>query len=172
MKNAVFFDRDGVINRPVVRDGTPHPPEDASQFDWMEGVHGTLEILRNRGYLLFVITNQPDVARGTQSRAFVESLHQRVRAELPITAIYTCFHDDVDGCSCRKPKAGLIYQARGDYSIDLSSSWVVGDRWRDIEAGRTAGCRTIYVRHGYRETPAHGYDQEIDRLSQLLTWIR
>jgi D-glycero-D-manno-heptose 1,7-bisphosphate phosphatase len=171
MNKAVFFDRDGVINRPIVRDGRPHPPHSAAEWEWMPDVHTTLSALRDRGYLLFIFTNQPDVARGAQTRAAVEAFHQRIGSELPITRIYTCFHDDADGCACRKPKPGMIFQGRDDYGIDLSASWVVGDRWRDIEAGKAAGCRTIHVNHGYDETPAVGYDHQIDSLNQLLHWI-
>ena len=171
MNKAVFFDRDGVLNRAIVREGRPYPPKDDSEFAWMDGVHATLNALRERGYLLFVFTNQPDVARGTLEPAILEAFHARLRRELPLTQIYTCFHDDADACACRKPKPGMLYQGRDEYQVDLAASWVVGDRWRDIDAGKAAGCRTIYFCHGYDEKPATGYDRLIDRLDELLTWI-
>ena len=171
MTKAVFFDRDGVINRSIVRAGRPYPPDDARQFEWMDGVHEALPLLRTRGYLLFVFTNQPDVARGTQSRAVVDAFHARIERELPFTRIYTCFHDDADGCDCRKPKPGMIFRGRDEYGIDLAASWVVGDRWRDIDAGRAAGCKTIYIDHAYTETPPRDYDHKIKHMSELLTWI-
>jgi D-glycero-D-manno-heptose 1,7-bisphosphate phosphatase len=171
LRKAVFLDRDGVINRPIVRDGRPYPPRDLSEFAWMDGVHETLRSLHARGFMLLVFTNQPDVARGTQTREQVEELHSLVLRELPVTRIYSCFHDDGDDCACRKPKPGMIFQARDEYGIDLHGSWVVGDRWRDIEAGRAAGCRTVYVRHGYTETPAEGYDHVVTGLNELLDWI-
>jgi D-glycero-D-manno-heptose 1,7-bisphosphate phosphatase len=168
---AVFLDRDGVINRPVVRQGKPYPPRSLAEFQWMEGVFETLTELSARGYLLLVITNQPDVARGQTSRQTVEAIHRKLQDELPIARIYCCFHDDADGCTCRKPKPGMIFQARDEYGIDLPASWVVGDRFRDIEAGQAAGCRTVYVRHGYDEPPARGHDHEAVRLNELLAWI-
>ena len=171
MHKAVFFDRDGVINRAVVKNGKPYPPRVQAEFVWMDGVHETLSALRDRGYLLFVFTNQPDVARGTLDRSVVEGFHERLLRELPIRRIYACFHDDADGCSCRKPKPGMLYQGRDDYGIDLAASWVVGDRWKDIEAGKAAGCRTAYLNDGYDERPASGYDRLIGRLDELLTFI-
>lgn len=137
----------------------------------MEGVSETLAGLSARGYLLLVITNQPDVARGTTARHTVEAFHRKLLDELPIAHVYSCFHDDSDGCGCRKPKPGMIFQARDEYGIDLAASWVVGDRFRDIEAGQAAGCRTVYVRHDYAEQPARGHDHEAARLSDLLAWI-
>jgi D-glycero-D-manno-heptose 1,7-bisphosphate phosphatase len=167
---AVFLDRDGVINRSVVRAGRPYPPRSMAEFAWMDGIHETLRTLRERGYHLFVFTNQPDVARGTLSHAQLEEFHQRLLNELPITRIYACLHDDADDCACRKPKPGMLLQARGDFDLDLGASWAVGDRWRDIEAGKAAGVRTVFVRHGYDErvVPA---DHEVERIPELLDII-
>lgn len=172
MHQAVFFDRDGVINVPVVRDGRPYPPRDVAELRWMPGVHETLRTLHERGFLLFVVTNQPDVARGTTARSDVEAIHQRILDELPIERIYVCYHDDADACDCRKPKPGMILQASRDYPVDRSTSWLVGDRWRDIAAGRAAGCRTILVQHGYSERAATDFDARVDQLSEILEWIR
>jgi D-glycero-D-manno-heptose 1,7-bisphosphate phosphatase len=172
MRRAVFFDRDGVINVPVVRDGRPYPPRHAGELHWMAGVHDTLRTLRERGFLLFVVTNQPDVARGTTARSDVEEIHRRMIAELPIERVYTCYHDDADACECRKPKPGMILQGSRDYAVDLSRSWLVGDRWRDIDAGRAAGCRTILLQHDYAERPATDFDARVDQLSGILEWIR
>lgn len=166
-RRAIFLDRDGVLNRPIVREGRPYPPQDLSEFEWMDGVHETLRELRERGYLLLVFTNQPDVARGTLQPDLLASFHERILTELPIDRIYTCTHDDADGCDCRKPKPGMLFAGQRDYELDLASSWVVGDRWRDIDAGRSAGCRTVLVRHDYRERRASA-DYEIDRMPELL----
>jgi D-glycero-D-manno-heptose 1,7-bisphosphate phosphatase len=170
-RKAVFFDRDGVLNRAEIRDGRPYAPATADELQWMDGVLETLPVLRARGYLLLVFTNQPDVARGTQSRSSVVACNERLQRELPIARVYTCFHDDSDACACRKPKPGMIYQGRDDYGIDLAASWVVGDRWRDIDAGKAAGCRTIYLRQDYNEKPATGYDAAIEHFGQLLALI-
>lgn len=171
LRRAVLFDRDGVINQALVRDGKPYPPSGSHEFVLVDGIVETAEELRRRGYLLFVFTNQPDVARGTQSREQVEIFHRHILARLPITKVYSCFHDDADNCACRKPKPGMIYWARDEYELDLPGSWVVGDRWRDVEAGATAGCNTILIRYGYRERAARA-DHEVDRVRALLDIIK
>jgi len=115
-------------------------------------------MLHDEGYLLIVVTNQPDVARGTQTREVVESINQFLLDNLPIEKVYTCYHDNADGCDCRKPKPGLLLQAAREYDIDLNSSYMVGDRWSDIEAGNASGCKTIYIHYGYEEKQALGYN--------------
>jgi D-glycero-D-manno-heptose 1,7-bisphosphate phosphatase len=170
MKRAVFLDRDGVLNAAVVRDGKPYPPANAAAMEVLPGVPDALMSLRAAGYLLVVVTNQPDVARGKQTRAEVEAIHDKLRAAMPLDAIYTCWHDDADHCSCRKPKPGLLVTAATDLGIDLTRSFMVGDRWRDIEAGEAAGCRPIFVDRDYRErrpeTAVHVTD-----LPHAATWI-
>ncbi|HEX4354394.1 MAG TPA: HAD family hydrolase [Polyangiales bacterium] len=172
MGKAVFFDRDGVINVPMVRDGLPFAPKDMSEFAFMEGAHETLNALKARGYVLLVVTNQPDVARGWQAIEQVEEFHRHIEAELPVSRIYACFHDNAHACECRKPKPGMLIQGSREFDIDLTQSFLVGDRWKDIEAGRSAGCKTIYLRHGYDEAEAHSPDYEIKGLPELLAIIR
>ena len=161
---AVFLDRDGVINRTFIRDGTPCPPVLLRDLEILPHVPEALSALKARGYSLVVVTNQPDVARGTASRELVDSIHERLKGELGLDAIFTCFHDDADACDCRKPKPGLLFRAAHDLGIDLTSSFMVGDRWRDVEAGRRAGCRTLFVDCGYRESPSHSYDFRVGSL--------
>jgi D-glycero-D-manno-heptose 1,7-bisphosphate phosphatase len=110
-RRAVFLDRDGVLNRAVVRDGTPYPPDSLEALEILPGVREALEDLKASGFLLLVVTNQPDVAKGTQSRAVVEAIHQKLRAELPLDDIFVCYHQDSDGCDCRKPATGLFEDA-------------------------------------------------------------
>jgi D-glycero-D-manno-heptose 1,7-bisphosphate phosphatase len=161
---AVFLDRDGVINRASVRDGTPHPPASLQDLEILPHVPEALSALKARGYSLVVVTNQPDVARGTSSRELVGSIHERLKSTLDLDAIFTCFHDDADGCDCRKPKPGLLYRAANDLGIDLPSSFMVGDRWRDVEAGKRAGCRTFFVDCGYHESPPGSCDFRVGSL--------
>jgi D-glycero-D-manno-heptose 1,7-bisphosphate phosphatase len=163
-RSAVFLDRDGVINRAFVRDGTPCPPVSLRDLEILPHVPEALNALKSRGYSLVVVTNQPDVARGTASRGLVDSIHERLKVELCLDAIFTCFHDDADECDCRKPKPGLLFRAAHDLGIDLTSSFMVGDRWRDVEAGRRAGCRTFFVDCGYRETPSNSCDFRVGSL--------
>jgi D-glycero-D-manno-heptose 1,7-bisphosphate phosphatase len=150
----MFLDRDGVINRAVVREGTPRPPASLNELEILPGVSAALSALRSSGYILVVVTNQPDVARGSTPRQLVDDIHTRLRETLALDAILTCFHDDADDCDCRKPRPGLLLRAAGELGLDLESSFMVGDRWRDVEAGQRAGCRTFYVDHGYETVPA------------------
>jgi D-glycero-D-manno-heptose 1,7-bisphosphate phosphatase len=168
---AVFLDRDGVINRAVLRDGRPYPPATVETLELLPGVAEALARLHRAGYRLVVVTNQPDIARGTQDRSAVDSMHAALAAALPIDDFRVCDHDDSDGCDCRKPKPGLLRQAAQAADIDLGSSFMVGDRWRDIEAGRAAGCRTIFIEYGYNERRPHAPDAIVQSLAEAADWI-
>lgn len=169
---AVFLDRDGVINRVDVRRGIPYPPASLRDLAILPRVPESLRTLRADGYALIVVTNQPDVARGTASLESVARIHARLEASLALDAILTCFHDNADACDCRKPKPGLLLQAAEAFRIDLSSSFMVGDRWRDIEAGRRAGCRTIWIDGGYLERQAVNYHFRVESLAEAAAIIR
>ena len=149
---AVFLDRDGIINRALVRDGKPYPPAQLNYFEILPGSVTSLLRLAEFGYVLIGVTNQPDVARGTQSREVVESFNALIQSTLPVRDIFVCYHDNADHCDCRKPKPGLILQATDKYDLDLSNSWMVGDRWKDIAAGQVLGLKTIFVDYHYTET--------------------
>lgn len=164
MRPAVFLDRDGVINRALIRDGAPHPPASLRDLEILPYVPEALSALKARGYSLVVVTNQPDVARGTSSRELVDNIHERLKSTLDLDAIFTCFHDNADACDCRKPKPGLLYRAAHDLSIDLPSSFMVGDRRRDVEAGKRAGCRTFFVDRSYHERPPSSFDFRVGSL--------
>jgi D-glycero-D-manno-heptose 1,7-bisphosphate phosphatase len=140
------LDRDGVLNRAFVHaDGKSHPPQGLGELEILPGVTRACKVLGQAGFLLIVVTNQPDVARGVQRRVVVEAINDALRRQVPVDDILVCYHDDVDGCDCRKPKPGLLLEAAGIWNVDLSNSFMVGDRWKDIEAGRRAGCRTVLV---------------------------
>lgn len=150
-RRAVFLDRDGVINRAVVRNGKPFPPENLAAMEVLTGVPLAMQLLANQDFLLIVVTNQPDVARGITARDTVEEIHTYLRNSLPITDIFACYHDDQENCECRKPEPGALFSAAEKHNIDLKNSYMVGDRWRDVEAGERAGCRTIFIDYGYEE---------------------
>jgi D-glycero-D-manno-heptose 1,7-bisphosphate phosphatase len=149
---AVFVDRDGVIVESRRHVGKPLPPGSLDDVAIPEGVKTALNSLRDAGYVLIVVTNQPDVARGTTSRSSVETINAHIKDILPIEAVYTCFHDG-DSCSCRKPRPGLVFDAARDHSIDLDRSWLIGDRWVDIAAGRAAGVGTVMLERSYSWNP-------------------
>lgn len=151
MKRAVFLDRDGVINRAVVRDGKPYPPDSLSELEILPGVPETLARLRAAGFVNVIVTNQPDVAVRKQRREVVEAMHEFLLSFLPIDVVKVCYHADADNCACRKPKPGMLLEAAGELGIDLASSHMVGDRWRDIGAGQTAGCKCYFLDCAYAE---------------------
>jgi D-glycero-D-manno-heptose 1,7-bisphosphate phosphatase len=169
---AVFLDRDGVLNEAIVRNGKPYPPAGIDQLKLVPGAAAALERLRKASFLLIVVTNQPDVARGMQTREGVEGLHGAIAAALPLDAFLVCWHDDRDRCECRKPKPGLLLEAASRYEIDLRRSFLIGDRWRDIDAGSAAGCRTVQIDRGYNEkSPQPPPDFHASSLTEAVEWI-
>jgi len=152
VNRAVFLDRDGVINRAVVRDGKPYPPATLAEFELLPGVENTALALRKAGYLIIVVTNQPDVATGVQNRMVVEAMHDRLLNAGLCDYVKACYHIDADDCRCRKPKPGMLLEAAREHQIDLEQSYMVGDRWRDVAAGKAAGCFTFFIDYAYRES--------------------
>ena len=172
LNRAVFLDRDGVINQAQVRGGRPYSPMNMTEFFWVEPIKDVTRELKNLGYLLFCVTNQPDVRRGLQRREVVESFHRAILTEIPIEKIFTCYHDDSDNCSCRKPRPGLIVEAQREYGLNLTESWLIGDRWKDIDAGAKAGCNTVFLEYGYDEKLRTRPDHTISNLAELVPLIR
>jgi D-sedoheptulose 7-phosphate isomerase len=169
---AVFLDRDGVINRAVVREGKPFPPSSLEELELLPDVASVLLDLRRNGFALYVVTNQPDVARGAQTRETIEAMHRKLASSLPIDGIFVCYHDDIDHCDCRKPLPGLLLEAQRKHNIDLSRSFLVGDRWRDIDAGHSAGCKTVLIDYGYRERkPSQPPEATVRSLREAADWI-
>jgi len=155
---AIFLDRDGVLNEVEVRDGIPQPPAGVEQLRLLPGVVEACYRLRELGFALVVVTNQPDIARGKQTRDEVDRMHDALRAQLPLDEIVVCAHDDIDDCACRKPRPGMILDAATRLNLDLEHSVCIGDRWRDVEAGKRAGVMAILVDRGYGERRATDAD--------------
>lgn len=168
---AVFFDRDGVLNAALVRERKPYPPRSVDDLEIDTDAEAVVARLRQRSFESIVFTNQPDVARGALQRSDVETIHRRLGARVAIDAFYVCYHDDADACACRKPEPGMLLSASTDRGIDLRRSYVVGDRWRDIEAGRRAGCRTIWIDRNYDERPPDKPDCRVSSLLEAYEWI-
>lgn len=154
-QRAVFLDRDGVLNRALVRDGRPHPPVSVTDFELYPDVAEGCARLKAAGFLLVVVTNQPDVGRGRQTRAQVGEIHRKLLLTLPmLDRIEVCFHagrEHGEPCACRKPQPGMLLTAAAALRIDLRRSYLIGDRWRDVDCARAAGCRAIFIDRGYRE---------------------
>jgi D-glycero-D-manno-heptose 1,7-bisphosphate phosphatase len=171
-RRAVFLDRDGVLNEVVLHEGRPHPPSSLSELRIVRGAKESLADLKRLGFVLIVVTNQPDVARGKQTKARVEEMHSFLADKLPIDGTYVCYHDDVDHCDCRKPAPGLLLNAARQHGIDLKESFLIGDRWRDVEAGHRAQCRTLFINNGYAEKrPTVLPTFETDSLRSAVDWI-
>lgn len=154
MNRAVFLDRDGVINHAPVIDGKPRSPLSLEQMEFLPGVGEGISALSQAGFRIIVVTNQPDVANGVQTLEGVEAMHRRILEMFPVDAIKTCYHTDDDGCPCRKPQPGMLVAAAQEWDISLDESYMIGDRWRDVEAGKAAGCTTILVEADYDEPRA------------------
>ena len=166
---AVFLDRDGVLNEATVRNGKPYAPASLEQLKIPEDVPLALARLKAAGYRLVVVTNQPDVARGDQRREVVEAINQALGSRLPLDEFRVCYHDDLDGCDCRKPRPGLLLR---EPAHDLSRSVMIGDRWRDIEAGQRAGVlATVLIDRGYNENRAASPSVRVSSLTEAAEWI-
>lgn len=153
LRRTVFLDRDGVINRALEKEAKPYPPTSLAEFEILPDVPAACARLKAAGFLLVVATNQPDVGRGTLKQEIVESIHAHMVSQLPIDRVEVCYHPGkgLSDCDCRKPKPGMLLRAAKELGIDLAQSWMVGDRWRDIDCGHAAGCRTIFIDYGYDE---------------------
>ena len=171
MRRAVFLDRDGVLNRAVVRDGRPYPPHSVDELEILPGVAEACTLLRDSGFLLVVATNQPDVGRGRQSRDTVEAMHEFLHRQLPLDRIEVCYSAGFTPCPDRKPAPGMLLRAAAECQIDLAASYMVGDRWRDIDCGDAAGCTTILIDYGYDEILHMQPDFRAPGLLDAAKWI-
>lgn len=155
-----------------MRDGKPYPPANVQQTLIVPDAPSSLRTLKQQGFLLIVVTNQPDIARQKASLTDLQEIHRFLRSELPLDDFFTCFHDDKDQCDCRKPLPGLLLAAAATYNLDLQRSYLIGDRWRDIEAGAAAGCSTILIDYHYNEQRSTRHpDVCVSSLSQAVDWI-
>ena len=168
---AVFLDRDGVINRAIVHNKKPYPPDSLQELEIFSDVPESLYLLKEIGFLLIVVTNQPDVGRGKQKQEVVEEMHRFLLDQLPLDDIYVCWHEYSGGCDCRKPLPGMLVQAAGEHSIDLQNSYLVGDRWKDIDAGKMAGCKTIFIDYQYSESLHYQPDYITTSMFNASEWI-
>jgi D-glycero-D-manno-heptose 1,7-bisphosphate phosphatase len=171
-KRAVFLDRDGVLNKAIVVDGKPYPPDSLQALEIPSDVPQALQQLKQAGYLLIAVTNQPDVARGKTQPSLVQAINDALIKQLPLDEFHVCYHDDQDNCDCRKPAPGFLLMAAKNHNLDLSHSIMIGDRWSDIEAGQRANCKTIWLNYGYKEAaPRKPPDFTASFLHEAADWI-
>lgn len=151
---AVFLDRDGVLTRALVRGGRPYAPQTLDEFEIVPEAAAELAALKGAGFMLIVATNQPDLATGALATEALDEMHRRLKEALPLDDIMVCPCREQDpGCTCYKPRPGMLLDAARRWDIDLGRSFMVGDRWRDVGAGRAAGCRTVFIDHAYEHDP-------------------
>tara|TARA_Y100000739_G_C20483161_1_gene406875 strand:+ start:121 stop:663 length:543 start_codon:yes stop_codon:yes gene_type:complete len=148
---AIFLDRDGVLNKPVIINGKPYPPASLKDLIIPNDLEKSLIELKKRGFLLIMITNQPDVARGKSKLEEVEAINNYLKQKLNLDYVMCCYHDDNDNCLCRKPKPGMILSAEKKWKINLKKSFLIGDRWKDIQSGKSAGVKTFLIDYNYDE---------------------
>lgn len=173
LRPAVFLDRDGTLNVQVVRDGKPYPPGRLEDFRLFDGVPEGCRALKAAGYALVVATNQPDVGRGTTEQSVVEAMHRRLQERVPeIERIEVCYDPGRGEKSLRrKPAPGMLRDAARQLGLDLSKSWMIGDRWRDVECGRAAGVRTVFIDFGYDEGHDSAPDRTVSSFSEAVSAI-
>lgn len=167
-RRAVFLDRDGVIVVPEFRDGRSFAPTDLENFEIYPDAPAALEQLKAAGFLLIVVTNQPDVGAGRISRETLDGMHKKLRSQLPLDGIYACMHTRDMGCTCRKPQSGMLVAAAHKWGLDFSNSYLIGDRSSDMEAARAVGCRSIFVEHNYHETETILPDYRVASISEAV----
>jgi D-glycero-D-manno-heptose 1,7-bisphosphate phosphatase len=171
LRRAVFLDRDGVIVIPEFRDQRSFAPRRVEDFRLYPEAATSLQRLKRAGFLLAVVTNQPDVGRGLIPRSEVDAMHEIMTRELPLDAIKVCYHRQGDHCDCRKPKPGMILRAAGELDIDLRKSFMIGDRSSDVEAGRAAGCTTVFIDLGYAESAPNAPDHVVHSIAEAADFI-
>lgn len=171
MKKAFFLDRDGVINKLIIRAGKAQAPYSLEEFELYPGVAEACQKIKASGYLMIVVTNQPDVARGWVKYESVEIINNKIKELLPIDDIKICLHVNSDQCLCRKPMPGMLLEAAREWEIDLLESYMVGDRYGDISAGVSAGCKTVLVGPGDEQGNYPGPDYQVSSLLEAITLI-
>ncbi len=168
---AVFLDRDGVLNRALIRDGKPYAPRRLEDFRLLPGAGRAVTDLKTAGFVVVVVTNQPDVGHGLIAPETLEAMHAKLRVAAPVDAILVCTHRQNEGCACRKPKPGLIERAIRRFGIAREASYMVGDRWNDTVAGKAAGLYTIFLDRGYTEVLVEAPDLAVKSLSEATLCI-
>jgi D-glycero-D-manno-heptose 1,7-bisphosphate phosphatase len=170
-QRVVFLDRDGVLNKAFPEGDTTRPPLSVAELELLPGVPEALAKLRAEGFVLIVVTNQPDVARGKQTREAVDAINAKMRGTLPLLDVFACFHDSADKCHCRKPKPGLLLDATAKHDIDLDSAFLIGDRWSDIVAAHAAGCRAVLIETPFSNSERCRPDHTATDITGAVEWI-
>ncbi len=171
MRKAIFFDRDGVLIKTDIKSGSPVAINDNNNVEFATNQVNLFKELKLKGFLFFLFTNQPDVARGKVLKVEVDLINIRVAERYLLDDIFVCYHDDIDNCMCRKPKNGLILEARDKYNLNLNQSFVIGDRWRDMDAAENSNCKSVFIDHHYSEKHPSKYKFSFENIDDALRFI-
>ena len=171
MNSAIFLDRDGVVNYSIIQFNKPYAPLSIAELRIIPEIKPIIDFFKQKQFKIFVITNQPDVARGKANKDEIEKINASIQSELAIDEIFTCYHDNQDQCECRKPKPGAFFQLSQKYNIDLTKSIMVGDRAKDIEAAKYANCPSVFIDYGYNEVRPIDQNYTINSVEELLTCL-
>jgi len=167
MVKAIFLDRDGIVNKAIVEKGLPYSPTRLGDIFLTDGIKDLIKKWHDEEYIVIVVTNQPDVANHIITKNKVDKINNYLKSIALFDDIFTCYHNGKDDCDCKKPKTGLFLQAKEKYDIDFSQSYVIGDRWKDIEAGKNIGCKTIFVDYHYDEERPNKPDYTAKSVSDI-----
>jgi D-glycero-D-manno-heptose 1,7-bisphosphate phosphatase len=172
MKSAIFLERDGILNLARVERGQQVSPRTLDDFHVNPAALAPLQELKAAGFLLLATTNQPGISRGYLSRRELDLMHIVLRKKLPLDDLLMCTHDEMDHCPCRKPKPGLIREAKFKYNLDLDRCFVVSEKWQDAEAAHNAGCISIlldspWIGKGHRDFVLPDLNAIVQKILQL-----
>ncbi len=168
---AFFFDRDGILNQSIIKNQKPYSPNIPNELKLNREFLPFIKNLKKKKFIIIVVTNQPDIKRGKMTKYSLKTINTKIKNFFLIDEIYVCIHDINDKCSCRKPKPGMLKKASKKWDIDLKKSFLVGDRFKDIQAGNSVGCTTIFIDYNYNETKPKSYDYKYKNISKMIKEI-
>jgi D-glycero-D-manno-heptose 1,7-bisphosphate phosphatase len=170
-RRAVFLDRDGVLVRTNVVDGKSYAVRSLGEFALFDDAVAATNALRAAGFTLVLVTNQPDVGNGLISRELAEHMNDLVQSELKLDGVKACFHAQRDRCRCRKPLPGMLVDAANEFGIDLSGSYMVGDRSSDVACGAAVNCHTVFIERHYSERLSARPDAIVSSMAEAAAHI-
>ena len=169
LRKAIFFDRDGVLIEAPIVDKKPNSIKKLKQLKFCKGIKKICNYYK-KNYHLIMVTNQPDFHRKINSKKNINEINMYIKKKLNLNTIYVCFSDN-EKHKDRKPNPGMLNRARKRYNLDLTKSYMIGDRWRDIGAGNKANCKTIFIDRNYKEKSKFIPNYKIKRLSEIFSII-
>ena len=172
LSKAFFLDRDGVINKSFLQKGKPVAPTKLADFKIIKDVKKSLIYLKAKGYLTIIVSNQPDLRKGLLNKSVLKKMNRKLKEELKIDDIFICEHMSIDRCDCRKPKLGMILNAKKKWNIDLKNSYLIGDRWRDIYLANKLNIKCFYIDNNYKEKKPKKYNYKVISLFHAIKILK